>query len=165
MMHTYHRYASGRAVRKCGFFEQKIKLCAVFNPYANRLSVKMALPHSRFVRQHHTANDVIPANFDAVIEDDEDNLMDEYYNDMYFEDDFYGDADATIDSLDELWALNFGSKYFDNNNVFDAEKFEYGDALGLQMHQNEEMDWKAFKCLNCDHHFAANHEEEDNLYD
>ena len=62
---------------------------------------------------------------DVDLNEADDEFIDEenfdYYNDMYFEDDFYGD-DANMDGVDELWDYQFGSKYFDNNNVFDAEK-------------------------------------------
>ena len=49
----------------------------------------------------------------------------DYYNAMYLGDDFYDmteDETAHIESLDEWWDYNYGSKYFDNNNIFDAEK-------------------------------------------
>jgi len=244
MMDVYHKYASGRSVRKCGLYKAgNMRMCAMYNPYTNQMSVKMQLPHARFVR-HDQEEEAAPANFQALMLDDEDNTLDEvdfaeeemdnylddedyadeyaddyaeydedydedyayddideyyddeyadeyylesddeeaygeyygdyyadeeyegadgdYYNGVYMEDDFYDDAEsADAENLEEWWDYNYGSKLFDNNNIFDAEKFEFGDALGLEMHDNEELDWQRTKCINCDSVSFAQQEEED----
>eukprot|EP01083_Nonionella_stella_P167080 560633_1 len=188
LMDRFNTYASSRSVRKCGHYTG-MRMCVVFNPHRNQLKVQLALPRSRFIRQQTTHS--IPANFDAVLaeqnelyydeeeeedyaDDDDDYYEDyysdndydydtDYYNDMYLEDDFYAyDDSGNMDSFDEWWRYHYG-RYFDNNNVFNAEKFDYGDALGFEAHNRAVMDLNSFKCLNCE--ASAAHQQEYNAYE
>merc|ERR550532_2208075 len=90
---------------------------------------------------------------------------------MYLADDFYGDSSSSFDDtmdqiegMEEWWDYNYGSKFFDNNNIFEAEQFDYGDALGMQMHENDAMNWDNVECLNCERSAFSAARETANLY-
>lgn len=76
-------------------------MCVLYNPYHNKLSVKMAVPNSRWIREQMSSADITPANFDAKLQ--EDNALDydsAYYDDMDFDeelDDDYYDEDYEED--------------------------------------------------------------------
>eukprot|EP01084_Bolivina_argentea_P105283 188475_1 len=99
LMDTYHKYASNRGVRKCGFYTN-MRMCVVFNPYKKTMQVKMALPHARFIRQQE--NKDIPANFDAMFMDNDELLYDDI------------DYDYDDDDIDDITEEDYDEEQDDN---------------------------------------------------
>ena len=100
-------------------------MCVQYNPYSNRLSVKMAVPNARFIRQQMSSADITPANFAAMLE--EDNEMDydqEYYDDMDFDDqddEEYDDYDDDDEDYDDF------RRRLNIDDFYDLDDDEYDD--------------------------------------
>lgn len=101
-------------------------MCVQYNPYSNRLSVKMAVPNARFIRQQMSSADVTPANFKAMLQ--EENEMD-YYDDMDFDEEyetFEYDEDSEYEDEDDEDYDDFRRR-LNIDDFYDLDDEEYDE--------------------------------------
>ena len=93
-------------------------MCVLYNPYNSRLSVKMAVPNARWIREQE--KDIAPANFKAMLEDENEMEYDgTYYDDMDFNEQY-----ETFDEDEE-------DDDFDDDDDEDEEYDEYRRRLNI----------------------------------